>query len=111
MGSRSRIAVSSSASIRAFVGVPVLCVDDEPTVLEAISAPLRRHFDVTIAVGAAAGLEALHSNRAFAVVLSDMQMPGMNGAEFLGRVRRNRSRCGSNASNRARRSGGGDRSH
>ncbi len=87
-GSRSRMASgSSSATLRAFLGVSVLCVDDDPNALEGISAHLRRHFDVTTAVGAAAGLEALQAKHTFAVVLSDMQMPGMDGVEFLGRVR------------------------
>jgi len=66
----------------------VLCVDDELSVLAGLSRQLRRHFSVSIA---GSGLEALELIRAtpgtFAVIVSDMMMPGMNGAEFLRRSR------------------------
>jgi len=65
----------------------VLCVDDEPNVLQGFARQLRQQFSVSIAVGGAAGLELLARESPFAVVVSDMRMPGMDGATFLGRVR------------------------
>jgi CheY-like chemotaxis protein len=69
----------------------ILMVDDEPNVLSGYKRALRSDFTV---VGAGSGAEGLAlvqraiTNRApFPVVVSDMMMPGMNGAEFLGRVR------------------------
>ncbi|HLK41412.1 MAG TPA: HD domain-containing phosphohydrolase [Polyangiaceae bacterium] len=67
--------------------VPVLCVDDEPQVLEGISLNLRRRYDVTTATSGAAGLEALQKTPTIVVVLSDMRMPGMDGAAFLAQAR------------------------
>lgn len=66
----------------------VLCVDDEPRVLEGLRLTLRRApYVLSTAGGGAEGLELLRSEGPFAAVVSDMRMPGMNGAEFLARVR------------------------
>jgi response regulator RpfG family c-di-GMP phosphodiesterase len=62
----------------------VLCVDDEPDVLEGITDVLRRSFDVRTATSGVGGLDVLRGDpEAFAVVISDMRMPGMIGSEFL----------------------------
>src|ERR1700761_3005131 len=79
--------VDSSSS-----GVParprLLCVDDEPAILEGIQDVLRYGFDVRIAASAQKGLEVLRAEpEAFAVVISDMRMPHMNGSEFLRQAR------------------------
>ncbi len=65
----------------------VLCVDDEPRVLEGLTQVLRRRFRVSTAVGGESGLEVLERDGPFAAVLSDMRMPAMDGAEFLAQVR------------------------
>jgi signal transduction histidine kinase len=65
----------------------VLFVDDEPQILAALRDGLRRRFDVTTALGGEEGLRALSEEGQFAVVVSDFAMPGMNGAQFLSRVR------------------------
>ena len=65
----------------------VLCVDDEPAVLEGLGLHLRRHYELATATSGAAGLEQLEKGPPVAVVLSDMRMPGMDGAAFLTRVR------------------------
>lgn len=65
----------------------ILCVDDEPNVLAGLERQLRRSFAVTTAVGGSAGLAVLAEAPPFAVVISDMRMPDMNGAAFLSRVR------------------------
>lgn len=67
--------------------IPILCVDDEPRVLSGVERTLRKTCTVMTAPDAAAGLERLEREGPFSVVLSDMRMPGMNGAEFLARVR------------------------
>lgn len=61
----------------------VLFVDDEPNVLQAIRRAIRKDVDVSIAVGPEAGLEAIATGEEFAVIVSDMRMPGMNGVDFL----------------------------
>jgi DNA-binding NarL/FixJ family response regulator len=64
----------------------VLFVDDEPNVLDGIRRQLRTRLDVETAIGAAAGLETIKAKGPFAVVVSDMRMPDMNGARFLAKV-------------------------
>jgi len=65
----------------------ILCVDDETNVLQAFERQLRKQFDLKTALGPELGLQALADNGPFAVVVSDLRMPGMNGIEFLTRVR------------------------
>lgn len=64
----------------------VLFVDDEPNVLDGIRRQLRDRVDIETATGAAAGLALIESKGPFAVVVSDMRMPEMNGARFLAKV-------------------------
>ncbi len=62
----------------------VLCVDDEPHVVEGLRDVLCRRFEVHVASSGALGLEVLRGEPgSFALVISDMRMPGMDGAEFL----------------------------
>jgi response regulator RpfG family c-di-GMP phosphodiesterase len=65
----------------------VLLVDDERNVLEGLSMHLRRHYVVLTASSGAEGLEKLSTDNSVAVVVSDMRMPGMDGAAFLTRAR------------------------
>jgi FixJ family two-component response regulator len=64
----------------------VLFVDDEPNVLDGIRRQLRNRVELETATSAAAGLELIRSRGPFAVVVSDMRMPEMDGASFLSRV-------------------------
>lgn len=64
----------------------VVCVDDEPHVVGGLALHLRRRYDVELATSGQAGLELLERRPEAAVVISDMRMPGMNGAEFLARA-------------------------
>jgi response regulator RpfG family c-di-GMP phosphodiesterase len=69
-------------------GLPrILCVDDEPNVLQALQRQLRQRFSVTTAVGATVGLEAVKDQGPFAVVLSDLRMPEVDGVAFLRSVK------------------------
>ncbi len=65
----------------------VLFVDDEVQMLNAIKRALRKQFEIEIAVGGAKALELIEVSDPFRVVVSDMQMPGMNGIEFLRHVK------------------------
>ncbi|MGA3099557.1 MAG: HD domain-containing phosphohydrolase [Bryobacteraceae bacterium] len=65
----------------------ILCVDDEPNVLHAIERQFRKRFDITSAVGPDLALQAIAERGPFAVVVSDLRMPGMDGVRFLARVR------------------------
>ncbi len=65
----------------------VLCVDDEENVLRAFERNLRLHFEIETAVGPAAGLSAIVQHGPYAVVISDLRMPGMDGIQFLTEVR------------------------
>lgn len=65
----------------------ILFVDDEPNVLQALERQLRGRFPVATATGGAEGLAALREKGPFAVVVSDMRMPGMDGPTFLRHVR------------------------
>ena len=67
--------------------VRVLCVDDEPNVLEGLRLHLERRYDLTTAGGGPEALRLIEAGPPFAVVVSDMRMPEMNGAEFLSRAR------------------------
>jgi CheY-like chemotaxis protein len=73
-------------------GRRVLLVDDEQRILDALRRTLRGRYDLTTANSGEEGLatvrEAAAEGRPFAVVVSDMMMPGMNGAELLAGVRR-----------------------
>ena len=65
----------------------ILCVDDEPSVLQGFGLTLRRHFRLTTAMSGNEALSKLSQEEPFAVIMSDMRMPGMNGAALLARVR------------------------
>jgi CheY-like chemotaxis protein len=61
----------------------ILMVDDEPQILSAFRRTLGRTFQVTCAQGGAEGLAAIQSAGPFAVVVTDMTMPAMNGVQFI----------------------------
>lgn len=65
----------------------ILFVDDELNVLDAYRRNMRSRYDVFTAESAAAGLQVLGESSPFAVVVSDYNMPIMNGIEFLRNVK------------------------
>jgi putative two-component system response regulator len=67
--------------------VRVLFVDDEPLVLEGLRRSVNKEYAVDLALGAEEALEQLRKNAPYPVVVSDMCMPGVDGAEFLATVR------------------------
>lgn len=64
----------------------ILFVDDEANVLGGYRRALRGRYEVCTAEGPEAGLRAIRAQGPFAVVVSDMRMPGMDGIRFLREV-------------------------
>ena len=65
----------------------VLCVDDEPRVLEGLVLNLRRYYRVSTATSGQSGLAIIDGDDPPGVVVSDMRMPEMDGAAFLSQVK------------------------
>jgi response regulator RpfG family c-di-GMP phosphodiesterase len=65
----------------------ILCVDDEPRVVEGLSAHLRRNYQVLTANGGNSALQIMKEQGAPCVIVSDMRMPGMDGATLLKHVK------------------------
>ncbi len=66
---------------------PILLVDDSPELLQALTRQHRKAFNLVTAEGAEEALRLFPEKGPFPVVVSDFQMPGMNGIAFLGKVR------------------------
>jgi response regulator RpfG family c-di-GMP phosphodiesterase len=66
----------------------VLMVDDDRNLLNSFQRQLRKRINLETATSGADGVQAIQYDGPFAVVVSDMQMPGMNGVEFLTEVRK-----------------------
>jgi len=68
----------------------ILLVDDEPRVLDGVRRNLATHYALEVALSGTDGLGILernrHSSNPIAVVISDMMMPQMNGAQFLAKA-------------------------
>jgi HD-like signal output (HDOD) protein len=67
-----------------------LFVDDEQNVLDGLRRmlrPLRNQYDIHFASGGRQALELMAGER-FDVIISDMRMPGMDGAELLEKVQK-----------------------
>jgi DNA-binding NtrC family response regulator len=65
----------------------VLFVDDEPNILDAYKRQLRKKYQIETALGGEKGLELIKNNGPYAVVVSDLRMPEMDGNVFLSRVK------------------------
>ena len=64
----------------------LLCVDDEPNILSALKRSLRtEHWRVLTANGGEEALETL-ARENVDLIISDMRMPGMDGAQLLEQV-------------------------
>jgi response regulator RpfG family c-di-GMP phosphodiesterase len=65
----------------------VLMVDDDRNLLDSFRRQFRKRLNLETATSGADGVQAVRDGGPFALVVSDMQMPNMNGVEFLSRVR------------------------
>jgi len=65
----------------------ILIVDDDVHILNAVKRELHKIFAIEIAQSGAEGLQKLKNDGPFAVVISDMRMPNMDGLEFLIQVK------------------------
>ena len=65
----------------------ILCVDDDANVLAGFQRNLRRRFAIETAQSGAECLKLVEKEGAYAVVVADMNMPGINGVELLARLR------------------------
>ncbi len=61
----------------------ILCVDDEENILHLFRRTLGREFNLYVANSAETALSLIQEHGDFAVILSDYNMPGINGVEFL----------------------------
>ncbi len=66
----------------------ILFVDDDPNILNAYRRRLRKVFRFDTAQGGEQALKMLNGTGRYAVVCTDMRMPGMDGLEFLTRVKK-----------------------
>ena len=65
----------------------VLLVDDDAMVLAGLKRQLRNQFSIDTALSGEEALQRMRENGPYAVIVSDFMMPGMNGVEFLSRVK------------------------
>lgn len=66
----------------------ILFVDDDPNVLEAYQRNLRKRYCIETAINGEQGLKLISQRESYAVIVADMQMPVMNGIEFLVQAQR-----------------------
>ncbi len=65
----------------------ILCIDDDPNILQAYQRALRKRFHIEPALGGEEALEAVRHQGPYAVVVADMRMPGLSGVEVLAQVK------------------------
>ena len=68
----------------------ILFVDDDPRILKGVRRQLADQFDLQVAECPEEALRLVDGAEQFAVVVSDMRMPGMSGIELLSEIR---TRC------------------
>lgn len=66
----------------------ILFVDDEQAILNSYQRYLGFDYQIETALGGKVGLEMLKNNGPYAIVVSDMRMPKMDGTEFLAEVKK-----------------------
>jgi len=70
------------------VKIKILCVDDERNILVSLKRLFRKeNYEILIAESGAEGLEIIQHEKVDLIV-SDMRMPNMDGAEFLSKVKK-----------------------
>ena len=68
--------------------VKILFVDDDPNILSGFERIFRKHFTICTAPDAESAYKIITGGEGpFAIVVSDMRMPGVDGVQFLAKVR------------------------
>ena len=65
----------------------ILFVDDDELVLSGLTLTVGRKYDISTAISGMEGLEVFEKEGPFAVIVSDFNMPQMDGSEFLREIR------------------------
>lgn len=65
----------------------ILLVDDDNNVLDGYRRSLSREFHLETALGGQEALQLAAANGPYAVVVSDMRMPGMDGIQVLSKIK------------------------
>ena len=65
----------------------ILLVDDDSNILDGYRRSLSREFRLETAMGGEQALKITAENEPYAVVVSDMRMPGMDGIQLLCRIK------------------------
>jgi PAS domain S-box-containing protein len=65
----------------------VLFVDDDKSILAALKRQLKSQFDISTCDDPRKGLEIVRKKGPFPVIVSDLEMGGMSGVEFLAQAR------------------------
>ncbi len=81
------VARSSNQNHNTLMNNKILCVDDEDAILRGFQLNLRKDFDLHLASNGREGLEVFEKEGGFALVLSDMRMPEMDGATMLSKIK------------------------
>jgi len=66
----------------------ILIVDDESSILKVFKQALGKHFHVDTAESGETGLDMVHKQGPYGVVISDLRMPGMDGMQFISQAKR-----------------------
>ncbi len=65
----------------------VLYVDDEPINRMLFRLNLQKFFDITLSDSGEEGLSTLEREKSIDFIVSDFKMPGLNGVEFIQKVK------------------------
>lgn len=66
----------------------ILFVDDEQDILSSFKRQFRKKADISTALSGKEALKLIDNESEFAVIVSDMRMPNMDGAEFLEKAKK-----------------------
>lgn len=77
----------TAAPVNSITAVDVLCVDDDEIVLRSLARLLKNNRLTCITQSSPEHALTLLKNHEFSLIISDMRMPTMNGAQFLEQVK------------------------
>ena len=64
----------------------ILCVDDDPDIMQAYQRGLRERFDIHMVSSGEEALRLVTDSGPFAVIVAELRMHGMDGGEVLSRI-------------------------